>query len=95
MDLTLTDEAKAELIASICRFSDEKLDRELGRLEAASLLEYFLKEIAPLAYNKGVRDAQERIASAVEDLPGTCFEEPLQYWAQTGTGRTVRRKPDR
>ena len=39
-----------------------------------------INEIAPFAYNQGVEDAQKYIQRTTEDLPGTCFQEPLTHW---------------
>ena len=37
-------------------------------------------QIAPLAYNQGVQDAESYFRGRVEDLSGTCFEPALTYW---------------
>lgn len=89
-------EKKAEIIASIQRFFDENLDPDLSELQAGFLLDFFMNEIAPFAYNQGVEDAQKYFVRLTEDLPGTCFQEPLTHWkTQKGAGRTVSRKPDK
>jgi uncharacterized protein (DUF2164 family) len=87
-------ELKPEIIASIRRYFAENLDGELSDILAGFLLEYFMSEIAPFAYNQGVEDAQKFFATMVGDLPGTCFHEAMTYWkTQKGVARTVRRKP--
>jgi uncharacterized protein (DUF2164 family) len=73
MNLPLTKEQKAELVESIRRFVAEEWDQEVSEIRAGFLLEYFLKEIGPLAYNQGVEDAQKFFRRAVEDLPGDVF----------------------
>ena len=53
-----------------------------------------MNEIAPFAYNKGVEDAQKYFLRMTEDLPGTCFQEPMAYWkGQRSVSGAVRRKP--
>jgi uncharacterized protein (DUF2164 family) len=37
-------------------------------------------QIAPFAYNQGVKDAESYFRGRVEDLSGTCFEPALTYW---------------
>jgi uncharacterized protein (DUF2164 family) len=74
------DEAK-EVIASLRRYFGEELDMELSEMRAKFLLDYILKEIAPLAYNRGVKDAENFLRGRIEDVPGTCVEEGLTYWA--------------
>ena len=94
MTPSFSKEQKAELVASIQRYCAENLDGEVSQIQAGFLLEYFMSEIAPFAYNKGVEDAQKHFIRATEDLPGACFQEALTYWkTHKGTGRVVRRKP--
>jgi uncharacterized protein (DUF2164 family) len=80
MSVSLSKERKAEIIASMRRFFSEKLQLELSEVQAGFLLDYFFHEIAPLAYNQAVEDAQKYLTRLVEDLPGICFQEPLTYW---------------
>ena len=94
MPAFFSKEQKAEIVASMQRYFAEHLESELSELQAGSLLEYFMSEIAPFAYNKGVEDAQRHFIRVTEDLPSACFEEALSYWKrQKGAGRVVRRKP--
>jgi uncharacterized protein (DUF2164 family) len=95
MPPSFSKEQKAEIVASIRRYFAENLDGELSEMQAGFLLEYFMSEIAPFAYNKGVEDAQKYFLRVTEDLPSACFHEALTYWkTQKGFGRVVRRKPD-
>jgi uncharacterized protein (DUF2164 family) len=88
-------EQKAELIDSLQRYFQEELDSRLSEIQAGFLLEYFLKEIAPFAYNQGVEDAQKYFLAKTEELTGTYFEEGLTFWKdRDGKSRTVRRKTD-
>jgi uncharacterized protein (DUF2164 family) len=91
--MSLSKEERLQFVSSIRRFSSEKLDHDLGEMQAGFLLDYFLSEIAPSAYNQGVEDARRFLLSAAEDLPGSCFQEPLTYWKSQGSTREARRKP--
>jgi len=82
MSIELTKPEIEQVVASIQRYFREELDQEITEMRARFLLNYFLKEIAPFAYNKGVSDAEAFFRARVEDLPGTCFEEALTYWQQ-------------
>ena len=95
MSLSLSKEQRAEVILSIRRFSRENLELELSELQAGFLLDYFSAEIGPFAYNQGVADAQKFLVRLCEDLPSTCFQEPLTYWETHDKSQRVRRKPDR
>jgi len=93
MTLNMSNEQKAEVLLSLRRYCESKLEYDLTNMEANFLLEYITAEIAPLAYNQGVQDAKAYFLGAAEDASGACFKEPLKYWStQTGSAR-VRRKP--
>lgn len=94
MNTPLSKEQKAEIVSSLRRYFTENLDANLSEMQAGFLLEYFMNEIAPIAYNKGVEDAQKYFLRMTEDLPGTCFQEPMTYWkSQKSASGAVRRKP--
>jgi uncharacterized protein (DUF2164 family) len=82
MSLDLTKEEFEQVIPSVQKFFREELDQELSEMRARFLLEYFQKEIAPLAYNKGVKDAEQYFRTKTEDLTGICYEDPLTYWTR-------------
>jgi uncharacterized protein (DUF2164 family) len=93
MSLSLSKEQKAEIIESIRKFC-EKLELELSEVQTGFLLDYFSHEIAPLAYNQGVKDVQKWLIQLSDDLPGTCFQGPLTCWDVDRRSQKVRRKPD-
>ena len=93
MPVSLTKEQRAKVLESLHRFVGDRLDVDMSDLQAGFLLDYFLKEIAPFAYNQGVEDAQKCLSRLAEDLSGSCFEEPMTFWDERGTTRVVRRKP--
>jgi uncharacterized protein (DUF2164 family) len=80
MPIELTKEEVADVIPSLRRYLKEELELEISEMRAKFLLNYFLKEIAPFAYNQGVKDAESYFRGRVEDLSGTCFEPALTYW---------------
>jgi len=80
MAIELTKEEIADVIPSLRRYFREELEQEISEMRAKFLLNYFLKEVAPFAYNKGVKDAESYFRGRVEDLSGTCFEPALTYW---------------
>jgi uncharacterized protein (DUF2164 family) len=82
MSIELKKEEVVEIVPSLQRYFREEFDTELSEMRAKFLLEYFLKEIGPYAYNRGVRDAENYLRARVEDLPATCFEDGLTYWVK-------------
>lgn len=88
MAITLPPEARKQALASLRRFATEQLEVELGEIQAVALLDYFLAELAPTAYNAGVGDAQAVLRDRLADLEG-CLEPEFGYWPK---GSSVRRK---
>ncbi|MFI5355731.1 MAG: DUF2164 domain-containing protein [Opitutales bacterium] len=82
MSIALTKEQTADLIPSLQRYFREELEIELSEMRARFLLDYILREIGPFAYNRGVGDAEAYFRARVEELPATCFEDGLTYWAK-------------
>ena len=80
MPIELNQQETKDAVASLQRYFSEELDQEISEMRAKFLLEYILREIAPLAYNQGVKDAESFFRGKIEDLSGTCFEEGLTYW---------------
>lgn len=80
--LELSPDELTAAVASLKRYSREEMADELGDLPARFLIEFFLKEIGPLAYNRGVKDAEEYFRGKLEDLGATCFEEPMTFWTK-------------
>jgi uncharacterized protein (DUF2164 family) len=89
MSIALSAEAKKQAIASIVRYCDAELEIEVSQIQAASLLEYFLKELAPTAYNAGVADARSFLTDRLADMEATVTEGEFGYWPK---GSSVRRK---
>lgn len=73
------DETDA-LVFSIQKYMNEEFDEDVSAMKAKFLLEYMWKEIAPFAYNAGVKDADEYMRAKVEELPSICFRDGLTYW---------------
>lgn len=74
MPIEINKEQMADAIPAVQQFIEEELDLEIGELKARFLIEFFVKEIGPHAYNRGVDDAEAYFRSKLEDLKGTCFE---------------------
>ena len=82
MALELTPQDFEQIIPSVQKYFREEMAVELSEIRARFLLEYFQQEIAPLAYNQGVKDAEQYFRTKTEDLTGTCFEAPMTYWTR-------------
>jgi uncharacterized protein (DUF2164 family) len=85
MPPSFSKEQKAEIVSSIRRYLAENLDRDLSEMQAGFLLEYFMSEIAPFAYNKGVEDARKyfRTADPLENPK----RELVAWFAESRSGK--------
>ncbi len=80
MAIELSKEETASILPSIQKYFQEEFDMEIGEMQAGFVLKYFLAEIGPFVYNRGVGDSERFFAEKVADLPITCYEEGLTYW---------------
>lgn len=80
MAIEITRQETDEIVHSLKKYFAEEFDQDLSDLKAKLFLDYLVKEIAPLAYNQGVKHAGEYFRARLEDLPATVFEPGLTYW---------------
>ena len=80
MPITLPDTAQQQAVASIERYFREHMDEPIGNVAAAGLLKFFLAEIAPLAYNQGVADAQAQMQQRVTEIDIDVHQEAFSFW---------------
>ena len=80
MPIELSKEDRKEAINSIERYFRENMEEQIGNVIAGALLGFFLEEIGPSIYNKGVTDAQERLQARVSELDFEVHEEEFSYW---------------
>ena len=82
MAITLTKQETDEVVSSTQRFFLKEFDQQLTSLQARQVLRFGLMEIAPFAYNRGVKDAEVALRRSLEDLTATCAEEELAWSAE-------------
>lgn len=80
MPITLPDTAQQQAVASIERYFREHMDEPIGNVAAAGLLKFFLAEIAPLAYNQGVADAQAQMQQRVTEIDIDVHQDGFTFW---------------
>ena len=78
--MELSKQEIEQIIPSLRKYCKEELEHEISEMRAKFLLDYFMKEIAPFAYNQGVKDAEQYCRAKVEGMSAICFEEGLTYW---------------
>jgi len=80
MPIDLSKEDRQQAITSIERYFREHMEEKIGNVAASGLLGFFLEEIGPSIYNKGVADAQERLQARVAELDYEVHEDEFGYW---------------
>ena len=80
--IELSETVRADAIASIQRYFEEDLQEPIGDLPAGLLLNFFIEEIGPVIYNKGVEDATTRVQQRAADIPGELYVDQFQYWSR-------------
>jgi uncharacterized protein (DUF2164 family) len=80
MPIDLSKEDRQQAITSIERYFREHMEEKIGNVAAGGLLGFFLEEIGPSIYNKGVADAQERLQARVAELDYEVHEDEFGYW---------------
>ncbi len=78
--IELSKEDRQQAMASIERYFRQNMEEPIGNIAAGGLLSFFLEEIGPSIYNKGVADAQERLQARVSELDFEVHEEAFSYW---------------
>ena len=82
MAIKLPPEDLDAAVHPIQKYLAEELDQDVSAMKAKFLLDFFLQEIGPFAYNQGVSDSERFFREKIEDLSGTCFEDGLNYWVK-------------
>ncbi|MBE0548102.1 MAG: DUF2164 domain-containing protein [Rubrivivax sp.] len=91
MTIELSKEDRAQAIVSIERYFRENMDEKIGNVAAGALLGFFLEEVGPSVYNKGVTDAQERLAARVQEIDFEVHEDEFQYWSKFDRTRKAKK----
>lgn len=82
MTIKLSKATKQQLIKSIKRYFEEKLDTEIGDLKASLFLDFCLQEICPSVYNNAVLDARSFLEDKLSELEDTYYEPEFEYWQE-------------
>jgi uncharacterized protein (DUF2164 family) len=93
MSIEISKEARKEAIESIERYFKENMEEPIGNFAAGELLSFFLEEVGPLVYNKGVADVQARLQAQITELDIEVHEEEFQYWRRIKRQGKTRNTP--
>jgi uncharacterized protein (DUF2164 family) len=74
MRIRLDPDRRSMLLDAIANFYRDEFDEPLSDFRAATLLDFFVRELGPPIYNQGVRDAAGYIQDKLTDIEGEIFE---------------------
>lgn len=66
----LTKQQKDELTGLIQDYFAKEREEDIGNLAAMLILDFFVEELAPMFYNKGVEDSHVFMIEKIDDLYG-------------------------
>jgi len=66
--LELNLEEREHLARLVQEHLDSELDVELGRFEAEAFVEFLIKDLGAVFYNKGLRDAQAVFSKSLDQV---------------------------
>ncbi len=90
MAIEFSKETRQQAIASIERYFEVNMNEKIGNITAGALLGFFLEEIGPSIYNKGVADTQERLLARVTEVDIEVHEDEFGYWQKYDKLRKAR-----
>lgn len=67
-DIEFSQDQKDRMVHKIKAHFDEELQQDIGSFEAEFLIEFFVREIGPYCYNRGLFDAQQVFSERMEEL---------------------------
>jgi uncharacterized protein (DUF2164 family) len=82
-EISISDRARDQAIASLRRYFAENMDEELGDLKAALLLDYILAEHGPTIYNQAMADARAFFEERAADLSAIGYQDEYPYWVKS------------
>ena len=74
MPIDLSPQRRCALLRALQGYYLEHFDEPLSDFRAEGMLDFFVRELGPAAYNQGVRDAQAYLQEKLTDLDGEVYE---------------------
>jgi len=74
MEIKLSEDQTALVVERIKEYFLKEFDSEIGRFDAEFLIEFFGREIGRYYYNKGLRDAELVMESAMDSAKEALYE---------------------
>lgn len=72
-DIKFTIEEKETLIPKIKMYLHDELDVEIGNFDAEFLLDFFIEEVGPYFYNRGIKDSLDMLDTRMEEVKESIY----------------------
>ncbi|MEE9310145.1 MAG: DUF2164 domain-containing protein [Cocleimonas sp.] len=72
-DIKFTTEEKETLIPKIKMYLHDELDMEVGNFDAEFLLDFFIEEVGPYFYNRGIKDSLDMLDTRMEEVKESIY----------------------
>ncbi len=72
-DIKFTQEEKETLIPKIKMYLNDELDFEVGNFNAEFLLDFFIEEVGPYFYNRGIKDSLDMLDTRMEEVKESIY----------------------
>ncbi|TXS94108.1 DUF2164 domain-containing protein [Parahaliea maris] len=67
-DIEFSTVQKERMVSKVKAYFDSELQQDIGSFEAEFLIDFFVREIGPYCYNRGLFDAQQLFNERAEEL---------------------------
>ncbi len=72
-EIKFTQEEKETLIPKIKMYLNDELDFEIGNFDAEFLLDFFIEEVGPYFYNRGIKDSIDMLDTRMEEVKESIY----------------------
>lgn len=68
LNVLLTKDEERKAMADITAYFLDERSEEIGIIAATSILDFFLMDIAPKVYNRGIKESRTVVQEALEEI---------------------------
>lgn len=67
-DIKLSKEQTEVLVSKVKEYFEQELEQDIGSFEAEFLIDFFIKNVGPVIYNRGLADAQQLFSEKADEI---------------------------
>lgn len=73
-EIEFSKDEKDIIVKKIQMYFSEELDQDIGQFDSQFLLDFFVSEIGPYFYNRGLYDSQAILEKRMDDISESIYE---------------------